>query len=263
MSAPNFKKQKAGWTNLDGIFRDAANVWVVHYSCESFYDRPDGASPRITSIAVRKLDSGQTVSFSIHQVAEQHGVAFDRIDTQYDALEKHMLDTFFAHVRGHQGMKYLHWNMRDINYGFAAIEHRHRVLNGEPFVIPDDKKFDLSRLFIDIYGVAYTGHPRLETLLAKNEVKPRDFLNGEQEARAFENRNFVGLHQSTLRKVDVLANIAERAHHRQLKTNTSWWDMHGGRARAVFRWLAENKGIALIASVASIAGLALTVYTLR
>ncbi len=263
MSAPNFKKQKAGWAKLDGIFRDAANVWVVHYSCESFYDRPNGASPRITSIAVRKLDSGQTASFSIHQVAEQHGVAFDRIDTQYDALEKHMLDAFYAHVRGHQGMKYLHWNMRDINYGFAAIEHRYRVLNGDPFVIPDDKKFDLSRLFIDIYGVAYTGHPRLETLLAKNEVKPRDFLNGEQEAHAFENRNFVGLHQSTLRKVDVLANIAERAHHRQLKTNTSWWDMHGGRSRAVFRWLAENKGIALMASVASIVGLALTIYALR
>jgi hypothetical protein len=23
----------------------------------------------------------------------------------------------------HKGMKYIHWNMRDINYGFAAIEH--------------------------------------------------------------------------------------------------------------------------------------------
>jgi len=45
------------------IFRRAA--WVIHYSCESFYDRPNGASPRITSIAVRKLDSGQTLSFSI------------------------------------------------------------------------------------------------------------------------------------------------------------------------------------------------------
>jgi hypothetical protein len=75
-----------------------------------------------------------------------------------------MLDAFYAHVRGHQGMKYLHWNMRDINYGFAAIEHRYRVLNGEPFVIPEDKKFDLSR------GVAYTSHPRLETLLAKNRA---------------------------------------------------------------------------------------------
>ena len=61
MSAPNYRKQKSGWATLEGLFRDAANGSVIHYSCESFYDRPNGASPRITSIAVRKLDSAQTV----------------------------------------------------------------------------------------------------------------------------------------------------------------------------------------------------------
>jgi hypothetical protein len=134
-----------------------------------------------------------------------------------------MLDAFYGHVGGHRGMRYLHWNMRDINYGFAAIEHRFRVLHGDPVVVDDDKKIDLARVLIDIYGVAYIGHPRLENLLAKNSIRPRDFLTGPQEAEAFENRNFVGLHQSTLRKVDVIANIAEPAHERHLKTNTSWW----------------------------------------
>lgn len=43
------------------------HVVVVHYSCESFYDRPDGSTPRVTSIAVRNLGSGQTESFSISQ----------------------------------------------------------------------------------------------------------------------------------------------------------------------------------------------------
>lgn len=43
---------------IDRLFADAANVWVIHYSCESFYDRTDGRSPGITSIAVRKLDAG-------------------------------------------------------------------------------------------------------------------------------------------------------------------------------------------------------------
>lgn len=189
---------------------------MIHYSCESFYDRPNGASPRITSIAVRKLDSGQTFSFSIHQVAEEKRVPFDQIEARYDDLERQMLDAFYNHVGSYRGTRYLHWNMRDINYGFAAIEHRYRVLGGSPIVLEDDRKTDLSRLFVDIYGVGYIGHPRLETLLAKNSIKPRDFLTGEQEARAFEIRNFVGLHQSTLRKVDVIANIADRAHSRQL-----------------------------------------------
>ena len=49
--------------------------------------------------------------------------------------------------------------------------------------------------------------PRLENLLEKNFIKPRDFLSGPQEAAAPENRNCVGLHQSTLRKVDVIANV--------------------------------------------------------
>lgn len=245
------------------MFREAANTWIVHYSCESFYDRPNGASPRITSIAVRRLESGQTLSFSIHQVAEERGVAFDQIESHYDSLERQMLDTFLLHVGSHRGMQYLHWNMRDINYGFAAIEHRHRVLGGTPVLIEDDKKVDLARLLIDIYGVGYIGHPRLEKLLEKNSIKPRDFLTGPQEAEAFEKRNFVGLHQSTLRKVDVLANIAERAHTRQLKTNTSWWEMYGGRLRTVTGWVVENKTFVFLASVASVVGLGLAIYTLK
>jgi len=146
LSAPDSQKQKSSRSVIDRLFEDAANVWVTHYSCESFYDRTDGRSPRITSIAVRKLDSGQTVSFSIHQVAELDGIDLAGITAHYDALERKMLDAFFAHVGGHKGMKYLHWNMRDINYGFAAIEHRYRVLGGNPaFVIPDENKFDRIR----------------------------------------------------------------------------------------------------------------------
>jgi hypothetical protein len=47
---------------------------------------------------VRRLDSGQTLSFSIHQVAEERGVPFDQIEAHYDELERQMLDAFFQHV---------------------------------------------------------------------------------------------------------------------------------------------------------------------
>ncbi|WP_298865191.1 hypothetical protein [uncultured Sulfitobacter sp.] len=256
MSAPDPRKQKASRSVIDRLFEDASNVWVTHYSCESFYDRTDGRSPRITSIAVRKLDSGQTVSFSIHQIAELDGIDLSGITEHYDALERKMLDEFFAHVGSHRGMKYLHWNMRDINYGFAAIEHRYRVLGGEPhFIIPDENKFDLARLLIDVYGVGYTGHPRLTTLLEKNKIQPRDFLNGASEAEAFEQGNYVGLHQSTLRKVDMIANIAGRARDRSLKTNTTWWEMHGGRVRTFINFAAESRPFQLTTGVASIIGL--------
>ena len=73
MTAVNPSQQKVASSALDKIFADASNVWVVHYSCESFYEIHEGRSPRITSIALRKLDTAQTFSFSIHKVAETKG----------------------------------------------------------------------------------------------------------------------------------------------------------------------------------------------
>lgn len=63
------------------------HVVVVHYSCESF-------SPRVTSIAVRNLGSGQTESFSIHRIAKLKKISLDQIANHYDQLEKEMLDEF-------------------------------------------------------------------------------------------------------------------------------------------------------------------------
>jgi hypothetical protein len=261
MTGPNPKRQKAARLILDSI--DGANCWVIHYSCESFYDRSEGRSPRITSIAVRKLQTAQTLSFSIHQIAEERHIAFADIEPHYDDLEREMLDRFYLHVGAHRGMRYVHWNMRDTNYGFPAIEHRYRVLGGDPVIIEDERKIDLARVLIDIYGVGYAGHPRLEKLLEPNRIRPRDFMSGAQEAEAFESRNFVGLHQSTLRKVDVIANILARAQDRSLRTNTTWWEMHGGRLRTCLDWLGVNPIFALIAGVASIVGLVVAVLAIR
>lgn len=258
-TAPNPKRQKEARQRLDSLFSDRSNVWVIHYSCESFYDRPNGASPRITSLAVRSLDSAQTHSFSIHQVAERLKVPFTEIEARYDELERQMLDAYHQHLGAHRGMKYLHWNMRDINYGFAAIDHRYQVLGGTPVLVDDARKFDLSRILIDIYGVAYIGHSRLEKLIEKNEIQPHDMMTGAEEAQAFVNGNYVGLHQSTLRKVDVLANIAERTQNKHLLTNTTWWEMHGGSLRTALDWVADNKVIALVIAVV---GLVLAIYAM-
>lgn len=243
MTSPNPSRQKAARRILDEIFANASNVWVIHYSCESFYDRPEGRSPRITSIALRRLDSAQTISFSIHKIAETRDVPFADINDHYDSLEREMLQDFYSHLKGFQQMQFLHWNMRDSNYGFQAIEHRFGVLTGksdELYVVEDRNKTDLARLLIDIYGIRYTGHPRLETLLDKNEISRLDFLTGAEEAKAFEDKEFVALHQSTLRKVDVIANIAGRAYDRNLKTSTSWWEMHGGGITQFYNWITDH-----------------------
>ncbi len=219
-----YKQRKKASESLDALFKNAHHCLVTHYSCESFYDRVDGRTARITSIAARQLDSGQTRSFSIHKIAEIQKVDLGDIEKHYDRLEREMLDEFFSFAATHTHCTWLHWNMRDINYGFQALEHRHRVLGGTPYEVKDDKKIDLSRLLISIYGVRYAGHPRLESIMKLNRITHQDFLSGKAEAAAWENREFVRLHQSTLRKVDVMANLAGRAHSRTVETQAPWQD---------------------------------------
>jgi hypothetical protein len=37
--------------------------------------------------------------------------------------------------------------MRNINFGFQAIEHRYKVF-GKPYIVEDDRKVDLAKLLI-------------------------------------------------------------------------------------------------------------------
>jgi hypothetical protein len=258
MPSPYPDEQKATRAELDSIFASAEIVRIIHYSCESFDDRLNGASPRITSIAVRRLDSSQTESFSIHKVAEREGLDLGLSDQDYNRIERIMLDDFFEYVRrGGEATMYLHWNMRDSNFGFAAIEHRYAVLGGEPIKIPESKRFDLSPALQRLYGSGYIDHPRLPKLCEKNNITMLRFLSGRDEADAFARGEYVSLHQSTLRKVDILHTIADLAYRGSLKTNASWWIIHGGSIRSVWLWIAANQTIVFILAFV---GVALTIW---
>lgn len=234
------QKRKQAKSKLSELMGKADQVIVIHYSYESFYDRPDGSSPRITSIAVRNLESGQTTSFSIHQVAERNGYSASALEQHYNKLEKLMLDEFYEYVRMHGSYFWLHWNMRHITYGFIAIDHRYKVLQGNPQEIVESKLVDLSRLLTSIYGDKYIPHARLTNLIDKNSISDKDFLAGKDEAEAFDKKQYVKLHQSTLRKVDVLSNIVELAANGSLKTNSKEKDIYGNYFVAFAELIKEN-----------------------
>jgi hypothetical protein len=40
--------------------------------------------------------------------------------------------------------------MRNINFGFQAIEHRYKVLGGKLYIVEDDRKLNLAKLLINI-----------------------------------------------------------------------------------------------------------------
>ena len=102
----------------------------------------------------------------------------------------------------------------------------------------------------------------MPNIISKNNISTRDFLTGEQEAEAFENKDYVSLHQSTLRKVDIIANIATRAYDRTLKTNTSWWGMHGGRLNELVNWIATHPKFSAVIGLATIIGVIIAIVTL-
>ena len=233
-------------------------VSAIHYSCESFYNRPQGISPRITSIAVCNLATQQAESFSIHRTAERERISFEEIKDHYDSLENIMLSDFFEYLSQNEYRKFLHWNMRDENYGFQAIAHRLQVIGevGKRIIRkPESQKSDLARLLKDIYGPTYVGDPRMQLLLEKNQMKPPNFLTGQQEAHAFESQQYHLLHLSSLAKAHAITEIARLAYNRQLKTNTSTWQMHGGHARATVNLLFHRVAVACYGIVGTISGI--------
>lgn len=252
------KKRKKALEKLKMIFDRPDKALIIHYSCESFY-KEDVSSPRITAIAVRNLESAQTHSFTIHKEAEIAHLNPEEIDKNYDELELKMLNKFFEFVASKSDCKWVHWNMRDGNYGFQAIEHRHIILGGHPHTINDEMKIDLARMLIAMYGIGYIEHPRLESIIAKNKITDKNLLKGSEEATAFDHKNFLALQMSTLRKVDCMSNILERMNSNTLKTNSTWWQIHGGSISKIIVDIQQNwiciTIIMLVSMFASILGI--------
>lgn len=86
----------------------------------------------------------------------------------------------------------------------------------------------------------------MERLLEKNNIKAKDYLSGQQEAEAFENREYVKLHMSTLRKVDVFANILNRAINNTLEVNSKWKEIYGVSIQGIFNFCKDTWWIQII-----------------
>lgn len=169
-----------------------------------------------------------------------------------------MLDEYFDFIKSRHGYSFIHWNMRDINYGFQAIEHRYKVLGGEHFTVDDLRKFDLARALINQFGPGYAPHGqsgRLHSLMEINHITARDALTGQQEADAFDAGEYVKLHQSTLRKVDVMSNILERVLDGSIKTTASWTEKTGYHPAAVVELIREYWVWSILVGIAALISL--------
>lgn len=240
MANPDPRRQREARKRLDDFATYPSNLWSVHYACQNLHQGQRLGSPRVTAIAARNVGSGETLSFSIQTEAEIAGLGPVQMLARLDTLEGALLDKFADFMTVNRGMRFVHWNMRDATFGFAAIEHRHQVLGGRPVTVPEAQKLDLAKLLVDIYGSGYAGETPLEGLAEKNGISLKAFLRGKEEAEQFERGNYRAVLHSTLAKAKLISDFAELARARTLKTNANWWTLNFGRVREAVEQFDHN-----------------------
>jgi hypothetical protein len=234
---------------IQSVRKHPDRFYIIHYSSQSLYDEGvDGFSPRITSIVVMHYATRQTVSFALHAIAEYLSISKDEVENHYDAIEKELLERFFSFLRDRREKHWVHWNMRNLTFGFEHLEHRYRSLcKAEPPSVPIEARLNLNDILRQRYGSHYVSDPKMKALMLLNGELDRRFLDGAQEADAFLRKDFIRMHSSTICKVEFFRHIISLAMDGKLRT--------AGKGMLVrIDRLLEGRAARVIAFVAAVAG---------
>lgn len=252
MANPNPDRQRKARAELRSVLERGENAFAIHYACQSL---EAATTPRVTSIAIRNLADGTSLTFSIHMEIEL-AAAEGRQPTLND-VELAVLRKFYQFVASHSRAVFLHWNMRDDIYGFPAIEHRYKMLTGQPPApIHESQRVDLARIMKDIYGTGFAPKPHLKSLAEKNHLETAGLVDGKDEPAYFARGDTKALIASTVRKVTLIAEIAHLVDDQTLKTAKNMWQLNVGRVREGWEFVRDNplyglSGIFIMGVVAS------------
>lgn len=232
-----------GLEAIDKLKKTNGKTLIIHYSCESFFNL-NGRTPRVTSICVKNRGNNITKTFSIHLQAQFHKKDLCCLNDQdYDILEKSMLKDFSVFLKKHSTYNWVHWNMRNSSYGFEAISNRYRILGGHLKEIEDQFKYDLPEILGLLYTYNFEKHKpngQLLNLSKRNNISDRDTLIGKDEAVSFENREYLKLHMSTCRKVEITDRILTLEEKKQLKVKVGAVRIYGLTPLGLFEIVRNN-----------------------
>jgi hypothetical protein len=224
LSSERLDDRRIGQKRISELKEGKSNTLIIHYSCESFFNL-QGRTPRVTSIVVKNRENHTSLSFSIHLMAQIKNRDISNLSNDdFNYLEKEMLKDFYKYQKNHLTYKWVHWNMRNANFGFEAISNRFRILGGHPKQIEDQFKYDLPDTLGLIHTYEFEKHDepskgQLLNLCIRNKISINGALKGKEEAKAFENKNFLKIHMSTTRKVEMMDRILTLQEKKKLKTN--------------------------------------------
>lgn len=237
------------------VHKHADQFFVIHYSSQSLFDEgTEGLSPRITSIVVMHYATRQTVSFAVHTTAELLGISKDDVESRYDEIEKEMLARFFEFFRSRLDHYWVHWNMRNITFGFEHLEHRSlRLGNHAPPILNVEQRLNLNDILKEKYGRDFAPDPKMKNLLLLNGPLPPTFLDGAQEAAAFKAKDFIRMHASTICKVEFFRHVIVLAERGRLRTASRGFGVRVDR-------LLESRPAKVAALVGTVIGVSVGAY---
>lgn len=238
--------------SLEKINIAKGKVLVIHYSCESFYGKA-GYTPRVTSIGILNKENNESTIFSLHLTAQIMKINLaESSSIELDEVERTMLSEFNSFVDEHKSYVWIHWNMRSASYGFKAISNRFRILGGNEIIIPDTNKVDLRAIFGQLYTYNFEKdepNGQLLNLAERNNISGRDALPGREEASAFEQKDYLLLHMSTLRKVEIIDRLLSAYQSGKLKHNSRRKDVYDLSISGIYNLVKETPILLLIWSV--------------
>lgn len=238
------------------IKKHPERFYIIHYSCQSLYDDNEGLSPRITSIAVVHYATDQAISFSTHSIAEELGIGRNDVVNRFDEIESALLVNFFDFVRERRDQYWVHWNMRNITYGFEHIEHRYRALtHANAPTIPVERRLNLNDMLGERFGSDYAPHQKMINLMEMNGGRHRFFLTGPEEVAAFQNLEFIRMHQSCLVKAEFFQKVIRKVLQGRLQTKSRGFLHMSDR-------IFESRSIRAVGVVSSSSGVISAIYTL-
>lgn len=254
INSERLEERRIGQKKIQDLKENRNKTLIIHYSCESFFNT-HGRTPRITSIAIKNRDNGTSIVFSIHLMAQLKQKDLSNLsDNDFDFLEKEMLKEFYDFVGKHKTYKWVHWNMRNASFGFEAIANRYRILGGNSRYIEDQFKYDLPQIIGNIYTYKFEEHNKpskgqLLNLAIRNKITIRDTLTGKEESAAFDERNFLNLHMSTMRKVEVIDRILNLEEKHKLRVAVSIFKSCGLSIPGIIEIVRNNWFLFLLWSV--------------
>ena len=244
---------------LNDYSKSKSDYIYIHYARQNCFEDAYEKGPRIIAVVVMNAGSEQTKFFSLRKVADSYGENFfNMTESERDEIEKEMLQHFFEYVKNNEKKKWLHWNMKNNNFGFEAIEERYNELGGCAIHFEEDKLFNISVLFKEKYGKHFAHDAKwngklmgkMYDMFNMNSIEDANILNGDQEVKEYILKNIMSIEQSILGKVKAFKMLVDMAADDDLKVRGSISrDVYGLNIYGIAQYIQDNAVLALLFSI--------------